>query len=465
MTSVTNNGPAETQHRAPHPVAQVVEHSEFFPGTIRDMGLLTIFKKDWSAELDRVSGYLRDDEPVLALELLRKIERRVDGDLLSRARELIETSEIELFDSLLRRAQNSESQGELADAADWLLAAIDRCKTDAERKTIEGRREELLRQIEDGINPFGNGPQVAPQAEWTESDTEFQFDALVQTLVPSMAELYLDRPIDFQSALVALNQGDATVAIEQLERLLTESPEDSILRLERGRAHLLLGNNDLARQDFEAVWDSLGTDDIDTAGSHSVPSLWAECTLETDPEVVALRLEPLAAPHQASTHLCELYAAALVRLGDTERAIPYLQSTLRNYPSEQRFSFLLARVLVEDGEVLEAIACLEAAVGPGCSSGCAVGPRHLPSVRALATLYLNTESNLERVAELMAVVAQSQRGNLKNEDHLILARYYDLTGNEEAASSARVEAERLLTLGPTAESGPTGLGGANQRIL
>ena len=434
------------------------------------MGFLSLFKKDWPAELDRANSYLEDGEPVLALDLLRKIESRVDGDLQQRAKALKEQCETALFDSLIRRADESEAEGKLDDAADWLLAAIERATGEALQE-LEQRREKLLRMIEDGINPFGtdgdNSTTAEPNpAEDLEEDLEFTFEALLQTLVPSVAELYQGRSVQFQRAYVQLNAGQAETALEELQRLLQEDPEDPVLILERGRAHLLMGNNDSARADFDCAWNRFGDEPIDAAGTHSLPSFWAESTLAEDPQAVVARLAEIALPGRGSQYLSELYATALVQLGAAEESVSYLHSALRRFPGAQRFSFLLAEVLAAGGDTSEAIACLEAAVGPSCASGhCGVGPQHIPSVRLLASLYLGDAAGVERCGELMAIVAKSQGGMLGAKDHAILSRYFDLQGNEEAAEEAREEAERLTKLGPMAESGPTGLTGGQRRIL
>jgi tetratricopeptide (TPR) repeat protein len=433
------------------------------------MGLLSMFKKDWIGEMQRVESYLEDGEPVLALELLRKIERRVDNpDHATDLKELRSRAETALLASLIQRADQAEAEGKLEDAVDWLLSAIERADDSSQLSALERRRSELLRRLEDDINPFGSGAgpeQGALLEELDNEDIDFHYDALVQTLAPGLAERYADRPVVFREAVLRLNGGQAEAALESLESMVEDDPEDAVLRLERGRAYLILGDNVSARADFEAIWNILGTDPLDAAGVLSIPSLWADSTLADDPAAVVDRLEELADPRRGESNLCDLYASALVEVQRHDQAIPYLQAVLRRFPSDPRFALHLANVLEKTGQPDEAVACLEASVGPSCSGGqCGVGPRYLPSLRALASLHLQGQPNLERCAELMAIVAQSQRGLLNSEDHRVLAQYYEASGDGEAAEHARAEANRLATLGPAAESAPTNLGGQRSAL-
>jgi len=109
---------------------------------------------------------------------------------------------------------------------------------------------------------------------------------------------------------------------------------------------------------------------------------------------------------------------------------------------------LLARQLAATGEVDEAIACLEFSVAPSCAGGgCGRPPKDIPSLRALVDLYLARGEASDRTAELMAHVAHAQRGLFSAADHLLLARFYELRGDREAAAHAATEAERLAGAG------------------
>ncbi len=431
------------------------------------MGLLSLFKKDWLAELDRVESYLEDEEPVLALDLLRRAERKLEGSESERIDALRQRAETQLFDSLLERAATSEREGKLSDAADWLLSALERCADDDPRRPeLTQRREALLDQLE--INPFAEGPGTPEGEAGVEAsveELEFHYEAIIETLRPELAEIYRQKPAPFPNLVIALNQGETAVALEGLTELLAADTEDPILRLERGRAHLMAEDLAAAAEDFLAVWESLGDGHLDRAGTLSVPLLWAESTLADNPAAVVERLAELAVPGRESVPLAEVYAMALLRMKDHGRALPYLQSMLRRYPSHVPFAHLLAQILVARDESREAIDCLEAAIGPSCSGGrCTAGPRHVPAIRTLAQLQLHEGEDPARCAELMAIVASTQGGRLGADDHRILARYYQTVGDTAAAEHAEAEAARLDELGPMAESAPTPSTG-QQRVL
>lgn len=116
------------------------------------------------------------------------------------------------------------------------------------------------------------------------------------------------------------------------------------------------------------------------------------------------------------------------------------------------FTYLLAHVLNRLGERAAAIDCLEMAIAPSCTSGgCAKPPKHLPSLRALAALYLDEGGHTERVAELMRWVSRDLGGRLTREDFALVAKVHEQDGEPEAAQRALTEGRRLAE---EAGSGP-----------
>ena len=434
------------------------------------MGLFSMFKKDWSAELDRVSQLIESRELVRALELARKAERGAEGPLRERAGEAVQRARAALLDDLLERAGAAESNGELEDAADWLLSAIGHVDDEGQVAEVEARRVALLERAEEKHNPFaaGPGPVADPSGSDPESEIGVTYETLVAMLDESIAPRYKDRPDSFRAALVALNDARATEACDRLDGLLLDSPNDPVLYLERGRARLLTGAMEGAREDFEAAWPELGDGPLDATDSLSVPALWAEATLAAgDSDTVVSLLTDLAAPASQRREICHLYATALLTLERLDEARAYLESASSWFTSDPRFGLLWAQVVAAGGELDQAIAGLETTVGPSCSSGsCARPGRHLPSLRALAELYLLQGENLDRAGELMAIVAHDQQGLLGAEDHGILARYYELVGHDEAAEHADAEARRLTEAGDHETSpAPPQLAVGAQRVL
>jgi hypothetical protein len=415
-----------------------------------------LFGKDWARELDRAEDFLRREIPVRALEIAERAERKADPVMRTRAADLKARAAQAVLASVLAQATAAEADGQLEDAADWLLSALEHETAPQRRAELEARRKALLERQLDDDNPWPPRPAlrdritVEAHAEEEEpAEGSFEYEMLVDLVADELVPRYRGRSESFRQALVDLNEGRADAALAVLEELATAEPKDPVLRLERGRARLLAGRAEGARDDFEAVWKELGGTPLDAAGAQVAPALWAEATLASDPATVAERLEPLAAPDQAHVEVGRLSATALLETGRHEAARRYLEEAAILMPGDAEMLLLLARAQVATGEAHRAIAALERVVAPACAAGCRTRP-HLPSFRLLAHLHLHHGANRERVRELMAWVVNLQRGALGSEDLAILAEYYTAEGNHEAARDAAAEAERLRQAGEDA---------------
>lgn len=430
--------------------------------------LSSLFTKDWPAELDRAEELLERDEALRALEIAERARRRTEGDVEHRAVALVERAREELVDSLLEKADDAEAEGDFADAADWLLAAIERLEDDPRLDELETRREELLARAEDRDNPYlrSDDGGSTPDSAHLETGVDARYEALVSMLDDEVARRYEDRPEEFRQAVGDLNEGRAEAAREILDRLLEKAPDDAILRLERGRALLLVDEYGAARRDLEHAWEELGSGPLDITDSLSVPRLWAEASLADEkPRAVVERLEELADPAAGRTEICHLYAMALVQTGSAEETLDYLATASAAFPRDPRFSLVLARLLASRERTDEAIAVLEASVAPMCTTrSCSKGSVHAPSLRALADLYIETDRKLDEAAALMARIAQSRGGTLGAADHAVLGRYYRATGDAEAAAVSEAEAERLADTGEEGSAAPPRLG-TGRRVI
>lgn len=446
------------------------------------MGLFSfIFGGDPGAELDKAAGYLEKGDLVRALEVARKIEKQRHPAHMMRARELASRAQDALVSQCIERSLSAEQEGDLEDAADWLRAALERVKDPTQRADLESRLRHLLDRLDDvraGVRSdlraavrrmegrdeedlaptrlFGAGGE-GPQIEEDEYvwNLEAHYLTLIDTLKPEVAKRYEGRPEAFQRAYVALNEGQLQEARRQLDTLVAESAgTDAVLRFERGKARLATGDAAGAREDFEAAWTVLGDDLLDSADSLSVPSLWAEATLETgDPGTVADRLEEVAVLRAEAMDLraFELRGRALLALERHDEARRLLAPAAARYPQAGALSYLLAQSLIASGEPRLAIHCLETALAPSCSGGrCSGPPPHVPSLQALAMLYLEQDHKVDRVRELLAFSAQAQGGRWGEGDFRILARYHQARGDEQAAREAREEAQRLARKGDDA---------------
>jgi len=244
------------------------------------MGFLSsLLKKDWPAELERAENLLTDGRLVRALESARKIHKAGDETIRDSAGALVARIESRLLDDALAAAARAEAKGDLEDAADWLLAAIERSRSEPQAKELELRRQDLLNRSEDEQGPFVNVEAVAAEDPAVEISVEDRYDTLVSMLDEEIAPQYSDRSPSFQEALLALNEGQGEAALALLDPMSEASPDDPVLSLERGRARLLLGDAAAAQADLERAWAVFGDGPLDIMDSLSAPALWAEAAL------------------------------------------------------------------------------------------------------------------------------------------------------------------------------------------
>ncbi len=419
------------------------------------MGLLDrLFKTDPRQALERAEGLLARGD---AAKALRLAQRAADGGSLAqntRAEQIIRRAREALAGAVLDKAALSEEAGFYEDAAEWISAALEHVDDEGRRDELERRVEELLarateqdRQREAPAFPDFPDDEETPEpvAGELELDPEEHYETLVSTLDDDVAARYETRPEEFRRAFVQLNEGQVQEALEALEALAESWPEDPVYHLERGRCHLLLGHYEEARRDLEAVWEAFGDEPLDHSRSVSVPGLWAEAMLGLEqPAEVVERLDEVALPQEADPGLCYYYALALMVTKSYDRARSYLLAAITSYPQNPEFPHQLAAALHQGGRTGEAIDTLERAIAPSCSpAGCRRVALHLPSLRSLAGLYLGADGALERVHELLTLIAQAQGGRLAGEDYLLVAEYHQQRGDDEAASEAAAQARTL----------------------
>ncbi|MDH3402767.1 MAG: tetratricopeptide repeat protein [Acidobacteriota bacterium] len=411
-----------------------------------------LFGRNWAKELDRAEDLLGRDLAVPALEIAERAARQAAGELRARAAALVARARRAALASVLAKADAAEAAGDLDDAADWLLSAVEREPSALRRAELEARRRSLLGRGEDAGSSWSVRAEtitVVAGETADEPDVSFRYETLVSMLADELRGRYEDRPAAFQEAVVALNEGEAGAALAALEELAAAAPDDPVLRLERGRARLLSGEAAAARGDLAAAWDALGAEPLDAGGTLLAPALWAEASLAAgDSEEVLQRLAALASPATGHPELCRLYGAALLAAGRPARAVDHLDAVLALVPGDPELNLLMAEALVAAGEPARALTGLESAVAPSCAGGsCARPAAHLPSFRLLARLHLAPGGDPERARELLAHVANAQQGQLGAEDLLILAAYYEATGDGAAAADAAAEAARLASAG------------------
>ncbi len=407
-----------------------------------------LFSGDPRRDLERGEALLAKGEARRALELAERAAKSSSPVEQQRAAVLLSEAGEALTAEALEMAARAEASEYFEDAAEWLRSALEHVTEEGRRGELEGRIESLLARGEEAVrgetfDPLaGVDPVVAAAALEVDADDHFQ--ALVGMLEDGAAERYAGQPAAFRRAVVDLHEGRLEGALEVLDELAIAAPDDPALILERGRGRLLAGDAAAARADFEAVWEIWGDGVLDLAGTVSVPALWAEAMLTLGEEQpVAESLAELAGERG---DLAEPYARALLALERYDEASDFLAAAVPRFGGDQELPHLLATARARLGDHRGAIGCLEAAIAPSCAGGsCRKPPKHLPSFRTLAGLYLadDEEPALDRVRELLTQVAQAQGGRLAGVDHQLLAAYHQRVGDAEAAEQSLAEARRL----------------------
>ncbi len=415
-----------------------------------------LFTSDPRRDLERAEALLAGGNAQRALELARRAEAQALAGDKNRTRALVEQARQALASTALEKASLAESSEYFDDAAEWLAVALEHIDDREQRSSLEELRQRLLERAHESEDEAWEPPPEAHTEITTELDPGTHYQTLVDMLVEGVAERYDDRPPAFRAAYVALNEGRVAEAHESFEELATAGGDDPVILLERGRSRLASGQAEGAAADLEAAWPAFGDQPLDLAGEMSLPALWADAMLTLGrPQPVIERLAELVDP-VATAPLCERYAQALLQAEQFAEARAFLTSAVVDNPVRPAFAFQLAGTLDGLGERPAAIDCLETAIAPSCATGCAPRAKHLPSLRALAALYLEDGSHPQRVHELMTLVAQSLGGRLTGRDHSLLAGYYEQIGDAAAAEQARSHARRLSEEAATAlEAGPT----------
>ncbi len=422
-----------------------------------------MFAGDPHRDLERAEALLEDGDADRALELARRAAKRATAADQGRAEDLALRAKKALIAGALEKASLAEASEYFEDAAEWLDLALRHTEDETRRGELEALRESMFERARRAEEEPWQPPDEAESEPSTDLDPGVHYQALIDMLVEDVAARYETRPVAFRSAYVAFNEGLASEALSAFEVLAEAGGEDPVVRLERGRCRLALGDAEGALEDFEAAWPAFGDDFLDLSCETSLPGLWAEAMLALGKSAPVIeRLAELADPVEAAP-LAGLYGQALLAAERLEDARAFLTGAVARNAARPLFPFLLAQTLERLDQRAGAVDCLEAAIAPSCAGGCSPAKMHLPSFRALMRLYLDEGGHAERVRELMTRVARAQGGRLTSGDHSLLARYYEEVGDEEAAELARGHAERLRDEGmgaePPAPVASPGLGG------
>lgn len=430
------------------------------------MGLFDrLFRKDPGEELARAEELLAAGRAYDALVAVRRVEERAGRDggaeaqeLRRRARELEVRCREVLIASALAEADRAEAEEAYDDAADWVASAMeqsdrvdelpleDRPPVAAGRRAdLRHRREALRRRGREAARQASMIRRFEEEEERSGPDpldTESRFGTLVGFLQEDVADLYLHRPLPFQEAYIALNDGRTEEALAAFDALAAEEPGDAVIRFERGRARAVIGDYAGARQDFEAAWEELGDEPLDLAGDLAVPRVWGDVVLELgEPAEVADRLEHLADPRTGDAGPIVMRAHALYEVGTQESraAALALLEEADLYKDEELVKWNLVDKYLAEGDRESAVVLLERIVLPVCASA-QINDLDLWSARQLVDLYLDEyekgpvaegERLLEVTEQILWAMSSAMDGLAEPEDRRRVERYRRAAGAEQ----------------------------------
>lgn len=255
-----------------------------------------MWKQDPTARIERAEELLAAGRAYEALVAARGSEERAargeaeaEAEVRRRARAVESRAREALVASALAEADRSEADEQYDDAADWVSAALEhavRIEALAQQPSTDDARSSELRRRKASLRRRGRDaarqPSLMRGFEEDERpgpdplEVESRFGARVGELHEEVADLYLHRPLPFQKAFLDLEDGRLAEALAGLDGLIAEAPDDPVLRFERGRARLLSGDAEGAREDLERAREELGDEPLDVEGELSIPRLLAE---------------------------------------------------------------------------------------------------------------------------------------------------------------------------------------------
>lgn len=411
------------------------------------MGLFDrFFKKDPAEDLRRAKEQLAAGRPVDALNLANRLRDGGPPELQSEAEVLCQQAHDQILQGALHRAEEAEQAGLFEEAADWARTALEHAADDQQAEKLEALARSLDARSAEA--PGDRDQDLMDRPGGDDEDEEDLFWSQVAMLEEEVAERYEGRSNRFRQAVVAMAAGRQEEAEAAFTELLERDRGDAVLHFERGRCRLLAGELEGAREDLEVAWEGLGDAPLDSAGSLSVPALWGEAMLGLERyDEMLEQLEPLADPDSGDDQLILLYGQALMASGRPQPAADLLAASLSSgaggSPEVPRH---LALALDALGQRPQAIAVLEASIAPSCATGqCAKPPKHLPSFRLLAKLHLDDggEAAVDRAGDLLEQMDRALGGRSGAVDQRLMARYYQLSGDPEAAAEALERARDL----------------------
>ena len=394
---------------------------------------------------------LESNHPAEALDLFRRAQDASpdDATVIDRAGEGLAAASRKLVEMNLEEADLSQEAGDLEAARHHLDTALQLCLTDGQRSRVAAR-EALLKEALGA----GDGPQrlfTTEGAIGEELLPEEQWEHLLATLDEEVAEDYMGRSEAFRDALLALNDGRPEEAEPVLREMLEEDDDDPLVRFELGRTLLLMEKFSEAAAEMALAREDLGFEPLDRIGMLQIALMEGDALLNDKRPDEALRLADEALDERGDD------VSLLFVKGRSERALgkhDAVEETMgrvtKLQPKLVEATILLAQSRVERDDLDGAAETLEAGIKRHCATGtCQAQPVSAPAARLLAKVYLDQDSKLDRVEDLLMQNRAALEGHMTLDDLVLWGRLHRQRGDLEALAEVREAA--LAALPPEAK--------------
>ncbi len=406
------------------------------------MGLFDIFKKkDAKFYLERARRELEREQYAYARD---DAQQGLDFDNLPTDLEAelrhVFTEAIRGICKLnLEEARTSLQSGEFNRARECVETARSHAPDDAAKEEVERVAQEL-RAARDKAKAEEEEAREAAMRD----ELDDQFQVYLSALAPDVVEVYNRFEETFARAYVHLNSGEPREALALFEKVKPVNEEAAgLLAFEKARALLAIGDYERCLYWLDVTGAIRGAAPIFLSDHPSVAYLRYEALMYLDrleEAAEALRVGLQSSPDNQM--LRTALASLLVHLKRLDEAEPLVDEGLACNRSDPQSHILKAKLLVAQGNRKEAIDVLENGI-----KTCGCNPAALPNpllARALVELYLDEQTNPQRVDTLLGQLFRAVQAQADWYDYFLLARYHKWQENEEEARSYAAQALEFL---------------------
>ena len=404
---------------------------------------------DWKWYLNKSDKYVNEGDLGEALACVQKAQELSDGtdatdvaiaDKLSALKKRIYDKAFAQAQTYLKRGQRETAQSAIERAARYV-------QTDEER--------DALNALVDQGNHFEEEDKVVEAHVEGEDrvdglDVSDKWNLYVTSLSFDKAQHCDNLGDDFKAAWIALQEGAFDEAIEGLEKVYAENPEDGLVMCELGRAYFGKGDADKAAELLEKADNAV--DDIDTKLLRT-EVMWSQKKYDVAESI-------LQSAHDMDPDNIQV----LVRIAqhgliakDYDSGIAAAEVLMEKLPQDYSIHRLAGRLYQDKGDEDNALDQFETVNRMYWQ----VNPQthklsfDQPSALAAANIYLKRESDLKRAVELFDAVRANSDGDTHIGACMSLAECYEKMGKNSKRMEMLTEARRIMDeLVENAKQGP-----------